>query len=192
MGYAITYQRGNMLLRHLILRRLDTEERMLGMSMDYLRHILQTSLPAFLKFSLFLPLARHRRTLPPVPYHIARVVATQAADCGTCVQAEVNLARQAGVAPALLEAVIQHRVEELEPQIAQIYRFTRAVVAATGEEEALRPSLQAQYGDAGMVELALGIAAARVYPTTKRALGYATSCAHVEIQTEPAVHSPRP
>jgi alkylhydroperoxidase family enzyme len=129
--------------------------------------------------------------LPAVPYHVARVVATQEADCGTCVQAEVNLARQAGVSPAVLEAVIQHRVEELEPEIAHIYRFTRAVVAATGEEEALRPWLQAHYGDAGMVELALGIAASRVYPTTKRALGYATSCAHGEIPMESAVHPPR-
>jgi alkylhydroperoxidase family enzyme len=160
------------------------------MSLDYLRHILHTSLPAFLKFSLFLPLARHRHTLPPEPYHIARLVATQEADCGTCVQAEVHLARQAGVAPAVLEAVIQHRVEELEPEIAHIYRFTRAVVAATGEEEDLRPVLQAHYGDAGMVELALGIAAARVYPTTKRALGYATSCAQVKIQTEPTAPPP--
>jgi alkylhydroperoxidase family enzyme len=173
------------MIRQVILRRLDTEERALGMSMDYLRHILQNSLPAFLKFSLFLPLARHRRALPPAPYHIARLVATQEADCGTCVQAEVNLARQAGIATAVLEAVIQHRVEELEPEMADIYRFTRAVVAATGEEEDIRPRLRARYGDAGMVELALGIATARVYPTTKRALGYATSCARVEIQLEP-------
>jgi alkylhydroperoxidase family enzyme len=173
------------MIRQVILRRLDTEERALGMSMDYLRHILQNSLPAFLKFSFFLPLARHRRALPPAPYHIARLVATQEADCGTCVQAEVNLARQAGIATAVLEAVIQHRVEELEPEMADIYRFTRAVVAATGEEEDIRPRLRARYGDAGMVELALGIATARVYPTTKRALGYATSCARVEIQLEP-------
>jgi alkylhydroperoxidase family enzyme len=170
------------MIRRLLLRRLDTEERTLGMSLDYLRHILHTSLPAFLKFSLFIPLARHRRALPPAPYHVARLVATWAEDCGTCVQAEVNLARRAGVAAHVLEAVIQQRVEELEPELADIYRFTQAVVAATGEEEALRPRLHERYGEAGVVELALGIAAARVYPTTKRALGYATSCARVEVQ----------
>jgi alkylhydroperoxidase family enzyme len=178
-----------MMLRHIILRRIETEERTLGMSLDYLRHILHNSRSAFLKFSLFLPLARHRRTLPAAPYHIARLVATQEADCGTCVQAEVNLARQAGVATAVLEAVIQQRVEELEPEFANIYRFTQAVVAATGEEEELRPWLRAQYGEAGMVELALSIATARVYPTVKRALGYATSCDRVAIQVEPEVHS---
>jgi alkylhydroperoxidase family enzyme len=173
------------MLRQMILRRLATEERALGVSVEYIRHILRASLPAFLKFSLFIPLARHQHALPPAPYHIARLVATHEADCGTCVQAEVNLARQAGVAPAVLEAVLQHRLTDLEPEIADIYRFTRAVVLATGEEEELRPHLSARYGEAGMVELALGIAAARVYPTTKRALGYATSCDLIEVQLEP-------
>lgn len=175
------------MIRRLILRRLDAEERTLGMSVDYLRHILRVSLPAFLKFSLFLPLARHRRTLPPVPYHIARLVATQKADCGTCVQAEVNLARRAGVAPTILEAIIYHRIEELEPESADIYYFTQAVVDATGEEETLRSRLLARYGERGIVELALGIATAQVYPTTKRALGYATSCAHVKVKVESEV-----
>jgi len=177
------------MLRHMLLRRLDTEERALGVSVDYLRHILRYSLPAFLKFSLFLPLARHRRALPPAPYHIARLVATQEADCGTCVQAEVNLARRAGIGTAVLEAVIQHRVEDLEPDMADIYRFTRAVVAATGDAETLRPQLRERYGEAGMVDLALGIAAARVYPTTKRALGYATSCTLVKVQVAPEISS---
>jgi alkylhydroperoxidase family enzyme len=179
-----------MVLRRIILRRIDAEERILGISMDYLRYILHNSLPAFLKFSLFLPLARHRHVLPPEPYHVARLVATQEADCGACVQAEVNLARRAGVAPAVIEHVIQHRIEEMEPDIAHVYRFARAVVAATGEEEALRPWLHTQYGDAGMVELALSIATARVYPTTKRGLGYATSCECVHIQVEPEMHPP--
>jgi len=170
------------MLRKLILRRLATEERTLGTSVEYLRQIVRVSLPAFLKFSLFIPLARHRRALPPEPYHIARLVATRHEDCGTCVQAEVNLARQAGVAATILEAVVHQRVADLSPEIADIYHFTQAVVAATGAEETLRPRLQARYGDAGLVELALGIAAARVYPTTKRALGYATSCARVEVE----------
>jgi alkylhydroperoxidase family enzyme len=170
------------MIKLLILRQLDAEERNLGMSLDYLRHMMQVSLPAFLKFSLFVPLARHRRALPPAPYHIARLVATREADCGTCVQAEVNLARQAGVAPAHLEAVIHQRVDELPPELADVYRFAQAVVAATGAEEELRPRLEDRYGAAGMVDLALGIAAAQVYPITKRALGYATSCARVEVQ----------
>lgn len=46
----------------------------------------------------------------------------------------------------------------------------------------MRALLNSRYGEEGLVELALGIAAARVFPVTKRAFGYATSCALVEIQ----------
>lgn len=174
------------MIRHLILRRLSTEERKLGMSLDYLRHLVRVSLPAFLKFSLFLPIARHRQALPPAPYHVARIIAAQAADCGTCVQAEVNLARQAGVAPVILAAVIHQRTEDLPPDLADVYRFTQAVLDASGEEETLRPRLLAYYGETGVAELALGIATAQVYPVTKRALGYATSCARVTIEMDAA------
>ena len=38
------------------------------------------------------------------------------------------------------------------------------------------------YGDRGLVELALAIASCRVFPITKRALGYGTSCAAVTIE----------
>ena len=58
----------------------------------------------------------------------------------------------------------------------------RSVVEATGDEAKLRESLREQYGDEALVELAMGIARARVFPTVKRALGYATSCALVEVR----------
>ena len=56
------------------------------------------------------------------------------------------------------------------------------MVEASEEEEPLRQRILERYGEEALVELALGIAAARMFPVTKRALGYATSCALVEIQ----------
>ena len=41
----------------------------------------------------------------------------------------------------------------------------------------------AEVGADAMVDLALAIAGVRVYPTIKRALGYATSCKLVNIRT---------
>jgi hypothetical protein len=55
------------------------------------------------------------------------------------------------------------------------------VAAVTEPEEGLREQLQNRYGDAGLVELALAISSSQVYPITKRALGYATSCAKVTL-----------
>jgi alkylhydroperoxidase family enzyme len=170
------------MIRRLILKRLDIEERALGESLDYVRHIVRTSLPAFFKFALFTPLSQHRRKLPLAPYHVARIVATQDEDCGTCVQIEVNLARKDGVPAEHIRAVLNNRPEALPPELAEVYRFAKAVVEASGGDNDLRQRLRQRYGDEGLVEMALGIAAARVFPVTKRALGYATSCALVEIQ----------
>ncbi len=170
------------MIRYLILKQLDKEERSLGESVDYVRHILRSSLPAFFKFALFTPLAQHRRKLPATPYRVARIVATQDEDCGTCVQIEVNLARKDGVPGDLILAVLNNRPEDLTPELAEVYRFTKAVVEASGEDGELRQRIRERYGEEGLVELALGIAAARVFPVTKRALGYATSCALVEVK----------
>ena len=170
------------MVRNLILKRLDAEERVLGESLDYLRHVVRTSLRSFLKFALFMPLAQHRRRLPAAPYRVARIVATQHEDCGTCVQIGVNLARKDGVPPEILRAVLARRPEELPDELANVYYFARAVVAAGGEEGELRRRIRARWGEEGLVELALAIAAARVFPTTKRALGYATSCALVKVE----------
>jgi len=169
------------MIRYLILKQLDREERSLGESVEYVRHILRTSLPAFFKFALFTPLAQHRRKLPAAVYRVARIVATQDEDCGTCVQIEVNLARREGVSGNLICAVLNNRPGDLTPELADVYRFTKAVVEASGEEEELRRRIRQRYGEEGLVELALGIAAARVFPVTKRALGFAKSCAVVEV-----------
>ena len=171
------------MLRRLILKQLDTQERKLGgVSLDYLRHVARTSLPAFFKFALFTPLAAHRRALPADAYHVARLAATQHEDCGTCVQIEVNLARVQGVAPEVLRAAVGRRPDELPAPLADAYRFAQAVVEAGGMEGEWRERVRAHYGEEALVEMALGIAAARVFPTTKRALGYATSCALVRVE----------
>jgi alkylhydroperoxidase family enzyme len=170
------------MLRRLVLRRLDAEERKLGgVSVEYLRHVARASLPAFLKFALFTPLAGHRKKLPADAYHLARVVAVRHEDCGTCVQIEVNLARKDDVAPELLRAALEGRFDDLPPHLADACRFARAV-CERGDDAELRERLRARHGDEGLVELALAVAAARVFPTTKRALGYATSCSLVEIE----------
>lgn len=170
------------MIRKLILKRLDKEERSLGESLDYVRHLVRTSLPAFFKFALFTPLSQHRRKLPPAPYRVARIVATRDEDCGTCVQIEVNLARKDGVPADVIRAVLNNRPEDLTRELADVYRFAKSVVEASGGEEELRERMRKTYGEEGLVELALGIAAARVFPVTKRALGYATSCALVKVK----------
>ena len=170
------------MIRALVLRRLASAEKELGASMDYLRYMARVSLRAFFKFAKIMPLAGYRRTLPAGPYHVARIVATRDADCGTCVQIEVNLAKRSSVPAAILRKVLGRRPDELPEDLADAYRFAEAVVKATWDEDPLRERIRQRHGEEGLIELAMAIAACRVFPVTKRALGYAKSCALVEVQ----------
>ncbi len=170
------------MIRALIGRRLDSAERELGVSLDYARHILRTSLRAFLVFAKFLSISNYRRELPAAERHVARLVATRDADCGTCLQIEINLALQDRLPADVVRAVLSERWEELPAELADVARFTRAVVQASGEEDTFRGSLRERLGERALVELALAIAACRAFPIVKRVLGYATSCRKVELR----------
>lgn len=174
------------MIRRFIGSQLDRTERQLGESLDYMRHVLKVSLRAFFKFGMFMPLAEHRRVLAPSPYRVARIVATRDEDCGTCVQIEVNLAVAEGVDKEVLRATVEARPEDLPEDLRDAYRFAESVVSADGSEPEPRERIRARHGDEGVVELAMAIAAARVFPIAKRALGYGTECRKVQVRYEGA------
>ena len=122
------------------------------------------------------------KNVPRIPYHVARLVATRDEDCGTCVQIEVNLALKDGVPPDVIRAVLDDRLEVLPDELADVHRVAKSVVEAPGDDDELRQRVRERDGNEGLVDLALGIATARVFPVTKRALGYAKSCSPVQIK----------
>ena len=86
-----------------------------------------------------------------------------------------------GVDSAILRAVIDRKPDRLPEPAADAYRFAEAVVTHSSETDRLRDLLRERYGEAALVELALAIAVSRVFPVTKRALGYATRCANIQF-----------
>jgi alkylhydroperoxidase family enzyme len=170
------------LIKRLLLKRIEAAERDLGVPADYVKDILRVSLPAFLRFAAFTPLSAYRRKLPAAPCAVARIVAIRSEDCGPCVQIGVNLARRDGVAPEILRAVLDRKLEDLPEELAEVYHFTEAVLEKNGQDGPLRERMRKRYGEEGLVELALAIASCRVFPATKWALGYAVSCERVEVQ----------
>jgi alkylhydroperoxidase family enzyme len=169
------------MLRALIENRISAAEHRLGVPADYMRHILHVSLRAFLKFTKIMPLAEYRRVLPPEPYHVARLVAAREEDCGTCLQIEINLAKRDKVKPGLIRLAVNGKPDDMPEQLADVYRFAEAVVKHTGDEDIYRERIRELYGEEGLVELAIAIAVCRVFPTTKRALGFAKSCSAVNV-----------
>jgi len=170
------------MLRWLLRRRLAAEEKKLGASMDYLRHILDVSPTAFFRFASIMPFANSRKVLPAEAWFVAQIVALQHEDCGPCLQIGVNLARQAGVDATLLRATLDGDIEQLPPELADVYHFTQAVVNTSGNDDALREKLRKRYTDRGLIELAYAIASGKIPPTVKRVLGYAQSCSVVQVE----------
>ncbi len=163
-------------------RRLDRQEQQLGESLDWMRHILRRSLAAYRKVVRFMPMAEHRAGAPKDVWHVARIAAIRHEDCGPCLQIIVNEAVRDGVAPAIVRAALNNDAAALGPRLDLARRFAMAVAAHADEAEELRQQLVAEIGEDALVDLALTIAGVRVYPTIKRALGYATSCNLVEIR----------
>jgi hypothetical protein len=165
------------LLHHLIRR----QEARVGVASDHMHFIIDTSVGAFVDLLLFLKLATRRQVLPPEALHLARIVATQDVDCGSCVQFAVNVALRDGVRPEWISAVLARRPEALPPELQEICAFTGHLLRHTYEEDALRESIRGRHGDSGLLDLACAIASAQVMPLTKQALGFAKSCSKIEV-----------
>lgn len=170
------------MIAQIIGNEIDKVETALGASMDYLRDM-QTHTPgAALKFFLFMPLANHGKAASTEALVVARLVATRAEDCGPCVQAVVNGSLAAGVDASLIQTVLDERVTDLPETLQKVYAFTQAVVTIDEQAGALSEALTQELGEAAVIELSLAIATIRVFPTVKRGMGYAQSCARVKVE----------
>lgn len=169
------------MLRRLIHWRISAAEKLLGVPADYMRHMVDVSVPAFLRFVKIMPLANYRRNVPATAWHVARLVAVRAEDCGSCVQIEVNLAKRDKVPTTVIEAVLAERPEDLPAELADAYHFAMEVVRRTGGEQQYRERIRQRFGEAGLIELSMTIAACRVFPVTKRGMGFAKSCSVVRV-----------
>lgn len=152
-------------------------EKQLGVSLDYLREIAAHAPAAF---HLLGRVSQLGQSLAPADRHAMHMAALGAAlhdDCGTCVQIHVNLARQDGLPEDVLRRAVMGEAGTLPPALATPFRFGEAVAANDPEMAALRETLEAEFGKRAVIEMAIAIGFARFYPTIKRALGHAKSCA---------------
>lgn len=171
------------MLNSLITSRLDAAERKLGVPVDYLREMARDARGAFFKFAKFPAIAGYRRKLTKEALAVGSLVASRSADCGTCVQIGVNLARAEGVSKQIIQAVLDRRPQDLDPPLADIYHFASSVVdEVPADEEALRARIIERFGKEAFIELAMALATTRVFPHLKRAMGHAISCSKVEIR----------
>jgi len=170
------------MLRWFLSRQITAAERRFGASLDYLRDMLAATPVLVLRFGAGTALLGRRRRAPRDAWHVAALVGTLHEDCGTCLQIGVNLARKDGVPTEVLRAVIDRAPERLAAPLAEAWRFADAVCRADGSEGPWRDALRARHGDEALIELSLAVATARVFPTVKRGMGHAVSCALVKVE----------
>ena len=162
------------------------QEAALGAPLGYLRTVADASTSAFVKLGAFAPLAGHRSVTPPTVWHLARLGATEVQDCGTCVQVVVNQARADGVPASILQAALTGDDARLDDAERLALRYGRAV-AGRDDARTVVGEVRDWFGQPVLVELALAVATAQVFPILKRGLGQDLACALVTVEVPGAL-----
>ena len=168
-------------LKSLLRRRVRAFEETFAYDASYMHEILETSLPAFLRFAMIEGLAKHREDVPVAVWYAAKLVAALSEDCGPCTQLVVDMAEREGVSPQLLEAIVTGDVEAMDIDTALGFRFATASLAHDFAANALREEIATRWGARAVVSMALTIAAARVFANVKYAMGHGQACTGVRI-----------
>jgi hypothetical protein len=177
------------MLGWLIRRRISSFEREFDYDMSYGREMYEASPRAFFRFSKILGMSNYREDVPVEAWYAAKLVATLTEDCGPCTQLVVKMAEREGVSAEAMRAVLTGMDSSMPPDAALGFRFARSVLRRDiAESDRLRREVVAKWGKKAVVSLALTIAAARVYPSVKYALGHGHACTKVSLAgTEVAV-----
>jgi hypothetical protein len=180
------------MLKKLIHGRLEALGKDLGYDTSYLGAVLDADLRAFMTFAKLRGISEYRREVPVDVLFAAKLSGAMHEDCGPCSQLMITMAERAGVAAETLRAVAASDDAALSPEVRLGVEFARAVLAHDPRADALRDQVVARWGKRGLVSLAFGLVAARIYPTLKYAMGYGRTCSRLEVSGKPvAVHPPR-
>lgn len=147
----------------------------------YMRELLEYSPKGLAKFNNFLPLSSHREKLSPEDYWVAKLATMQAADCGECLQLNVRMALEAGVSKDIVRAAI-YGGNGLSQNLKDVYHYAKSVAKHEPIENGLAGRIEARYDKGSLLEFGLCIATGMVFPTIKRAVGYAKACSLIEIE----------
>jgi alkylhydroperoxidase family enzyme len=132
------------------------------------------------KFMHFMPAAMHRHAAPPDLFHLARIGATLAEDCGPCAMIAARGARDDGVPRALVNVALAGSRQLAGDQLTA-FEFGSAVAGHSAEAFMLGDAIEQKFGRAVRLELALTAALVRGYPALKRGLGLSKPCAATRL-----------
>jgi hypothetical protein len=150
-----------------------------------MRDIIDASPYAAWLFSRATALGQFRRDIPIEPWYAAAITAVRQEDCGPCTQLGVAMAERAGVRPEVQLAVLTDNPDAMPPDVALVWKFTRATLAHDAAADEYREAIVQRWGRLALVSLAFAITASRIYPTVKYALGHGKACMRVVVAGTP-------
>ncbi len=175
------------MIRWMLRKAIDKFEKEWNYDASYMRDIIEASPRAAWMFSRAAALGQFRRGVPIEPWFAAGITAVRHEDCGPCTQLGVNMAERAGVSPEVLRSVLADDPDAMPPDVALAWKFTRATLAHDPAADEYREAIEKRCGKLALVSLAFAIAASRIYPTIKYALGHGKVCMRVVVGNTPVV-----
>jgi hypothetical protein len=175
------------MIRWALRRAIDKVERNLNTDASYVRDMIDASPRAVWLFFRAAALGQFRRDVPIEAWFAAGLTAMRHEDCGPCTQLGVTMAEGDGVSPAVLRAVLTDSPDAMPPDIALVWKFTRATLARDAEADEFREAIVQRWGRRGLVSLAFAITSARLYPTVKYALGHGMARTRVVVGGTPVL-----
>lgn len=169
------------MIKWLLKRAIDRFEREWKYDGSYMRDVIDASPRAAWLFSRAAALGQFRRDVPLEPWYAAGITAVRHEDCGPCTQLGVAMAERAGVSPEVLRAVLADNPDAMPPDVALVWKFTRATLAHDPAADEYREAIVKRWGRLALVSLAFAITAARIYPTVKYALGHGKACMRIVV-----------
>jgi hypothetical protein len=162
------------MIKSILRYRIESEAIRRGVPLDYLKDILQTSLPAFLQYTKFLGPAEYRKKLPLPVYHMARLWVTKQEGVISCLEVECLKARSSGFSDDWISGVLTGDVEKAQHELRAPFAFVLLLLSReeSSDLDNAREEFLACYGREALVELSFVIASCRVFPIIKKVLGY--------------------
>ncbi|MEL7213355.1 MAG: hypothetical protein AAGK92_11880 [Pseudomonadota bacterium] len=162
------------MIRRILHNLIARAEARLGVGLDYAHKIADTDTGLLMRYNKQFAYLDPNKHCPAEAYHVARLIAAKSADCGTCVEAEISLAKQAHVAADIIDAALTGA--PLPAPLNAVATLAHAVTASHDDAPDARDQIRDAYGEAGLIELSFAMTGAHLLPSLKRAMGYATTC----------------
>lgn len=176
------------MLRSILKAAVARFEKRYEYDVSYMRQLIDADPAAFRAYSAVQKLSGYHKGAPPAAIAAAGLIATLAEDCGPCTQIGVKIAAEAGLPGSVLKAILTGDETAMGPDASLARRFALASLARDLESaDPLRDEVVRRWGEKGLAALALSMAAARVYPTVKYALGHGKACSKVRVGGEDLV-----